>query len=64
MFTPVNAMMNIGQRNADAVQAVMARLNIRLVASDVGGNSGRTVRLYLSDGRVTVKMVGGAERAL
>jgi chemotaxis protein CheD len=61
MFAPVNAMMNIGARNAEAVQAVLAKLNIRLTAVDVGGKSGRTVRLYIEDGRVTVKTVGGQE---
>jgi len=40
---------------------MLAQMNIRLLASDVGGKSGRTVRLYVEDGRVTVKTVGGAE---
>lgn len=61
MFAPVNAMMNIGARNSEAVQGMLTKLNIRLVASDVGGKSGRTVRLYLDDGKVTVKTVGGTE---
>ncbi|MBC7544343.1 MAG: chemotaxis protein CheD [Candidatus Sericytochromatia bacterium] len=64
MFTPVNDLMNIGARNADAVQAHLGKLNIRLTGCDVGGKSGRTVRAYLADGRVTVKKVGGAETPL
>jgi chemotaxis protein CheD len=64
MFAPVNAMMNIGHRNAEAVQAMLAKMNMRLHASDIGGKSGRTVRLYVDDGRVTVKTVGGSENLL
>lgn len=61
MFAPVNDMMNIGARNADAVQATLVKMNIRLLAADIGGKSGRTVRLFVEDGRVTVKTVGGQE---
>jgi len=57
-------MMNIGHRNAEAVQAMLAKMNMRLHASDIGGKSGRTVRLYVDDGRVTVKTVGGSENLL
>jgi chemotaxis protein CheD len=64
MFAPVNAMMNIGARNAEAVQGILTKLNVRLTGVDVGGKSGRTVRLYLDDGRVTVKTVGGSEVSL
>lgn len=64
MFAPVNALMNIGARNAEAVQAALARLNVRLMARDVGGNAGRTLRLYLPEGKVTVRKVGHAESPL
>ena len=64
MFAPVNNMMNIGARNAEAVQTHLTNLNIRLTASDVGGRSGRTVRVYMEDGKVTVKTVGGSENLL
>jgi chemotaxis protein CheD len=64
MFAPVNAMMNIGARNAETVQGILAGLNIRLTGTDVGGKTGRTVRLYLESGKVTVKTVGGQEVTL
>jgi chemotaxis receptor (MCP) glutamine deamidase CheD len=34
------------------------------VAADTGGNMGRTVKMYLDTGRITVKTVGGADREL
>jgi chemotaxis protein CheD len=55
--------LEIGPRNAAAVRCELERRNIRIVASDVGGSSGRTVHLF-SDGRVRVKSIGQGERDL
>jgi len=55
---------NIGERNATAAHQVFQKLNIRLSAEEVGGNIGRTVRLYVSQGRMTVRVVGGKEHDL
>lgn len=38
-----NDMMRIGPRNVDAVRKELADLRIRIIAEDVGGNSGRTI---------------------
>jgi chemotaxis protein CheD len=55
--------LEIGPRNTAAVEAELERRKIRIVASDVGGSSGRTVHLF-SDGRVRVKSIGQGERDL
>lgn len=48
----------IGERNVQAVKAALARAGIPLLASDVGGTSGRTVLFHLADGRLEVRRVG------
>jgi chemotaxis protein CheD len=54
----------IGIRNVNAAQQTLQRLNLPLKAKQVGGNSGRTVRLYISDGHATIRTVGGKEEVL
>jgi chemotaxis protein CheD len=52
---------DIGNRNISMAHKIFESLNIRLAAIEVGGNTGRTVRLYVTDGRMTVRMVGQQE---
>jgi chemotaxis protein CheD len=56
--------LNIGERNVAAARQRLAALNLRVSGEEVGGNIGRTVRLYVADGRMTIRMLGGAERDL
>ncbi|MFS0823588.1 chemotaxis protein CheD [Bacillus sp. 1P02SD] len=42
-FQSGSDIMRIGPRNIEAVEAELKRLNITLVASDVGGSNGRTI---------------------
>ena len=53
-----------GERNLEEVKAALNRQGMSLAAADVGGNKGRTVRMYVSTGRITVKTTGGEERDL
>lgn len=55
--------LNIGPRNALAVQEAIAQNNACLLASDLGGSSGRTVHLF-TNGLVQVKTLGQGERPL
>lgn len=48
----------IGERNIEAVHTELEHLGIRPKASDCGGKTGRSVRLTVHDGRVTVKRLG------
>lgn len=56
--------LEIGERNAKSVIDSLARLNIPLVASDVGGSHGRTVTLKVCDGSVCVRPIGREEKQL
>jgi len=58
------AAMNTGERNIEAVKKVLADEVIKIKAEDVGGTKGRTIRMYIDSGKVTVKIVGGPEKEL
>ncbi len=55
---------NIGAQNVGMTREVLARYALRVVGQDTGGHQGRTVRLFIADGRVTVREVSGLERLL
>ena len=54
--------LNIGERNVAAAHEVFTRAGLNVVGQEVGGNTGRTVRLYVADGRMTVRVMGGRAR--
>lgn len=66
MLNPPQAMhlLDIGRRNVAALELVLARENLALQAADVGGQMGRTVRLDVGTGRMTVRALGREERVL
>jgi len=49
---------NIGSRNFDALNKLLAQNGFKPHATDVGGLSSRTVRLDLTTGQVTIKTPG------
>ncbi|MBM3133081.1 MAG: chemotaxis protein CheD, partial [Chloroflexi bacterium] len=53
-----------GARNAEAVKKVLADEAITIAAEDTGGNKGRTVRLHIGTGKISVKVVGGVSKEL
>lgn len=55
---------DIGTRNVTAALQIFERMKLHLIGSEVGGNNGRTVRLYISSGRMTVRVIGGTEKEL
>jgi chemotaxis protein CheD len=56
--------LNIGQRNQEAIEQILAELTIPVVARDVGGTSGRRLTLDTASGIVTIKVPGGADYEL
>ncbi|OQO88079.1 chemotaxis protein CheD [Enterococcus casseliflavus] len=56
-FQTLNTASNIGQRNIEAVEEVLARLNIPIVAKHVGGSAGRTMIVDLQDFKTMVRQV-------
>jgi chemotaxis protein CheD len=60
----LSGIFDIGTRNIAKAHEIFKELNIKLVKEEVAGHVGRTVRLYIADGRMTVRMMGSQERDL
>jgi chemotaxis protein CheD len=58
MFATAGGTLNIGARNAVSVRAALAAAGLRVRAAETGGTSGRTLELWVDDGRTTVRVVG------
>ncbi len=55
---------DIGDRNAAQARQILSSLAVPVVAEDLGGSVGRTVLLYVTQGRVMVRTVGHGEKTL
>ncbi len=66
MFTFANAtdVMRVGERNVEAVKAVLKKLDLKILAEDTGGNYGRTVELKLDSGVYKIKTIDKGEKEL
>jgi chemotaxis protein CheD len=62
--TPLGKTFDIGTRNVSAAREIFKQMNMRIQGEDVGGNIGRTVRLYAENGRMTVRKIGEQEKEL
>ena len=61
MFEYFGNNLNIGERNAERVRAVLAEQHLRITAEEVGGKIGRTVAFYPNEGgKVTVRSADGS----
>ncbi len=60
----VSGPLQIGDSNIEAVQTLLAKQNIRIVARDVGGQKGRRVTLDCSNGDLIVEIAGTMSRVL
>ncbi len=56
--------LDIGRRNQEAIEAILAELRIPVLARDFGGNAGRRLTLDTVSGIVAIKVPGGAEYSL
>lgn len=64
MLSGLTQAFDIGTRNVEAARTTLRRLNLSLAAAEVGGHTGRTVRVYVADHRVTVRGIGEKEREI
>jgi len=48
---------SVGKKNIEAVKRELARLHIKIVAEDTGGNHGRTLEFHTTNGSLIVKSV-------
>ncbi len=51
--------LKIGEKNIKAVREILKKLNIRIVAEDVGGTRGRNVYFFVSNGKLLVRYSNG-----
>jgi chemotaxis protein CheD len=56
--------LNMGARNINASRQALEEAGIPVVAEEVGGDYGRSVRFYVGAGRTTVSSVGKADVVL
>ena len=54
----------VGMRNAAAVRDALGQAGVPIVAEATGGDRGRTLRVYVGDGRVTARVAGSSEEDL
>jgi chemotaxis protein CheD len=62
--TQLSKTFDIGTRNVASALQFFEKMNLRVRNSDFGGNIGRTVRLYIASGHMTVRVIGGTEKEL
>lgn len=62
--TQLSKTFDIGTRNVKSAITTFEKMKLRIANSEVGGNTGRTVRLYIATGRMTVRVIGGTEKEL
>jgi chemotaxis protein CheD len=63
MFS-MSAGMEIGARNEEAVRAALCSAGIPVTATATAGSVGRTVRVHVASGNVTVREAGAKEETL
>jgi chemotaxis protein CheD len=56
-----NSTLNIGQKNQEAIEKILAELRIPILARDLGGTAGRRLTLDTASGIVAIKVPGGAD---
>jgi chemotaxis protein CheD len=61
---PGSSTLEVGSRNAVAVRELVKAARIPILAEAVGGSRGRTIRVDVSTGAVTVREAGGKDEPL
>jgi chemotaxis protein CheD len=56
--------LNIGQRNQEAIERILAELRIPVLARDLGGTSGRRLTLDTASGMVAIRVPGGDDYSI
>lgn len=63
-FSGDSDIMKIGERNARAVEENLQKIKITLLASDTGGNFGRTIIFDASNGDLLIRTIGRGENVI
>lgn len=59
-----NKSISVGEKNIEAVIKTLNEMKIPILGRDVGGNYGRTMRLFIDTGTVLITTVGRGEKEL
>ncbi len=59
-----NNSISVGEKNIDAVIKTLKEMSIPIIGKDVGGNYGRTMKLFVDSGKVLISTVGRGEKEL
>ncbi|RME37953.1 MAG: hypothetical protein D6794_06125 [Deltaproteobacteria bacterium] len=62
MFPGLSERVSIGERNIAAAKKQLGRMNIPVVAEDVGADYGRSCELHLADGKLLLRTSRGRDR--
>jgi chemotaxis protein CheD len=52
---------DIGTRNIASALSNLEAQKLKIVNQNIGGNTGRTFRVYVNDGKMTIRMIGEKE---
>jgi chemotaxis protein CheD len=52
---------DIGTRNIAMAINLLESMKFKIINQNVGGNTGRTFRVYVADGKMTIRMIGEKE---
>ncbi len=63
-FPGSTSVIRIGERNIEAVRMCLKRLNIRILAEEVGGSCGRTIEFFTVDGLLHIKTINQGEKTV
>ena len=58
----LNNTFKTGDRNVAEIETALKKEGLRVASADVGGSRGRTVRMYMETGKITVRTIGDIER--
>ena len=64
LFAYNSTVIRVGDKNVEMVKRKLKELSIPLIAEDVGGNYGRTMKIDVTTGKVYISTVGRKERVL
>ena len=59
-----SAVLDIGQRNSEALISLLQSAQIPVLASSIGGTVGRSMLLHLNNGTINVRVLGVGEEVL
>ncbi len=59
-----SSVLNIGQRNIDAVKESLRKFSIRITSEDVGGSVGRTITFDSGNGQLSIRSLGQGTKVI